>query len=151
MRIACPSCGATYEVPDRLLAGSPRPVRCARCGSTWTPEALAPAEEARSEAAPAMAGAAAPPRFVVPEPEIAAPPARAPLVADRPPPRREPAPEPLAALPEPPPVGGTLALAAAWVATLMVLGGGVAGAWLYRAEIVAAWPAAARLYAALGG
>lgn len=37
MRIACPSCAVTYEVPgNRLTAG--RVVRCARCGHEWAPE-----------------------------------------------------------------------------------------------------------------
>ena len=36
MRIECPSCQAVYEVPDALLAGGPRMVRCARCGKRIT-------------------------------------------------------------------------------------------------------------------
>ncbi len=36
MRITCPDCGATYEVPPTLLAGR-RPVRCARCSGEWLP------------------------------------------------------------------------------------------------------------------
>ena len=34
MRIRCPSCSATYEVPDSLLA-HPRTVRCAKCSHDW--------------------------------------------------------------------------------------------------------------------
>ena len=36
MRIDCPSCHASYDVPDRLLR-SGRTVRCARCGAEWSP------------------------------------------------------------------------------------------------------------------
>lgn len=41
MRIDCPSCAASYEVPDTLLAGR-KAVRCARCGQQWTPAAAVP-------------------------------------------------------------------------------------------------------------
>ncbi|WP_369407992.1 zinc-ribbon domain-containing protein, partial [Roseomonas rosulenta] len=54
MRIACPSCGAEYEVPDRLLAGAARSLRCSRCGADF--------------ALPEGAPAAAPPPSPAPEP-----------------------------------------------------------------------------------
>src|SRR4051794_8734172 len=42
MRIACPSCGAAYDVPEnRLMPG--KPVQCARCGTRWAPLERAPA------------------------------------------------------------------------------------------------------------
>lgn len=44
MRIVCPSCSATYEVPDSLVTAG-RVVRCARCGADWTPLAAVPAME----------------------------------------------------------------------------------------------------------
>jgi predicted Zn finger-like uncharacterized protein len=31
MRIVCPSCQATYDVPDATLGAAPRKVRCAKC------------------------------------------------------------------------------------------------------------------------
>ncbi len=61
MRIACPSCAASYDVPDRLLAGR-KALRCARCGEQWTPppaDAPMPPE-----------GFADPPRPVFIEPEV---------------------------------------------------------------------------------
>ncbi len=36
MRIVCPSCAATYDVPVPQLAPG-RSVRCARCSTDWTP------------------------------------------------------------------------------------------------------------------
>src|SRR5262249_11997962 len=36
MRIICPSCSATYDVPDSLVTPG-RIVRCARCGQEWSP------------------------------------------------------------------------------------------------------------------
>jgi predicted Zn finger-like uncharacterized protein len=44
MRIVCPSCEATYEVPKSLLGDGGKLVRCARCGKEWLPEATPPAE-----------------------------------------------------------------------------------------------------------
>ncbi len=49
MRLTCPSCGATYEVPDDVIPDDGRDVQCSNCGKTWfqapdtenTPEALA--------------------------------------------------------------------------------------------------------------
>jgi len=36
MKIVCPSCEASYEVPEAVVAAR-RPVRCARCGNDWVP------------------------------------------------------------------------------------------------------------------
>jgi predicted Zn finger-like uncharacterized protein len=38
MRIVCPSCHATYEVPKSLLREGGQIVRCACCDTEWTPE-----------------------------------------------------------------------------------------------------------------
>jgi len=51
MQIACPSCGADYEVPDALLA-SARMMRCAACGHDWQTEAMV-IEPRAAEAPPA--------------------------------------------------------------------------------------------------
>ncbi|WP_368414367.1 hypothetical protein [Falsiroseomonas sp.] len=69
---------------------------------------------------------------------------------DRPPPTRGPlhhSPINPPEEPTPPPTGR---LAAAWLASLALVGAGVAALVVFQAEIVAAWPPAARLYAALG-
>lgn len=44
MRIACPTCETTYEVPDALLKPG-RAVRCTQCSLRWTPVVAVPAEE----------------------------------------------------------------------------------------------------------
>ena len=40
MRIQCPACAATYDVPVHLLKPS-QTVRCARCAKEWVPPAEA--------------------------------------------------------------------------------------------------------------
>jgi predicted Zn finger-like uncharacterized protein len=186
MRIACPNCHAEYEVPDAMLAGGARQLRCARCGHGFS--AALPAETASPPPipAPALAGPA-----TAPEPDQSAPvaplaapvaaqlaeepstkppladavppahrpatsvPAPAPVGApasgpDRPPPTRGPlhhSPIDPPEEPTPPPTGR---LAAAWLASLALVGAGAAALVVFQAEIVAAWPPAARFYAALG-
>ena len=168
MRIVCPACSAAYEVPDGLL-GTPRSVRCARCGHEWLPEAAKGAEPA--EAHPREAPASRPPGGSVVErlgelPESAT--GLSVSVVD-PPSRPAPEPAPPAARDEEPvaepaltaSVGealvaepsarreGTL-LRLAWAASVLIL---ILLAWAaygWRTEIMHAWPASERLYAALG-
>jgi hypothetical protein len=47
-----------------------------------------------------------------------------------------------------PPSGSGLTFA--WVVSILLLAGFVMSLWLFRDEVVRAWPAAARLYMALG-
>jgi predicted Zn finger-like uncharacterized protein len=194
MRIACPNCGAEYEVPDAMLASGPRMLKCARCDHRFQAEAPRAAEpgpsspEAGAVVSPGPgavvspgpgavvspeAGAVVSPEpgaVVSPEPGAAASPAPPP--EPEPPPRpdvvaplRPPPPEPPPSRPPPtrgpsqhspieavaadPPRGGA-ALALAWLLSLAALGGAGYAAFLYRAEIMQAWPPAARLFAALG-
>lgn len=65
MLITCPSCDSGYEVPDHLLAGEGRRLRCKLCAEEW--HAMLPVPQ---EPEPALA----------PEP-----PSRPPLVAQAPP------------------------------------------------------------------
>jgi predicted Zn finger-like uncharacterized protein len=137
MRIACPSCGAEYDVPDRLLAGSARTLRCSRCTADFAlPGAAAPAV-----APPAVAPPAPPPPLAavatapaLPKPEVAplapAVPARAPVAG--------------------PPTRDDAALRKAWVASLAVVAGGILALVVWRGPVMAAWPPATRLFAALG-
>jgi predicted Zn finger-like uncharacterized protein len=128
MRIECPSCDATYEVPDHLLGGT-RMLRCARCGHEWAPAGIA---------VPAAAEAA----------DVPSPPVRPP----------DPAPErDLWAdaqlrpdLDMDPPERGRALVVAAWVVSLVVLAGAVAAAYGYRDVVMQAWPPSTRVYAALG-
>ena len=52
MKITCPNCSATYQIPDNHLANGPRSVRCASCQTVWTEgEAVKVAAEAPAAAA----------------------------------------------------------------------------------------------------
>ena len=154
MKITCPSCAATYEVPEAVLAAK-RAVRCARCGNNWvpgddwtpgeaegtpTPQAAAAPAEPQAEAAPA------------PDPDSsiqAATGATAPAIQAEPVPP-PPAPTPLPAQQTTAPAPAKQIPIAGWVvsiALLIILG---AAAIVYRAPIMHTWPPSERLYAALG-
>jgi predicted Zn finger-like uncharacterized protein len=154
MRIICPSCDATYEVPDAMLAGAARKVRCARCGNEWvpTPVSIAPLALEESEA-----------DFAAHEPH--APPHAEPPLPPEPPGRAEPRLHPLrprhevARGPEPPdddddddepPRPGGLRVVLAWSLSLLVLAGLAVAAVQWRGQVMAAWPPSERLYVALG-
>jgi predicted Zn finger-like uncharacterized protein len=134
MRIDCPACSAAYEVPDALV-GKGRRLRCARCSHAWM-AAPPPATAAPPAPTPPAAGQA----LIEPPPPMPAL-HRAPQVIDPPLPRlgdvsaRE--------------ASGPL-LWAAWIGSLLVVVAMAAMLWAYRAEVVAAWPPAARLFLALG-
>ena len=122
MRIECPSCGAEYNVPDRLLAGPARTLRCSRCQAEFPLP--------RIEAAP-------PPPPPEPEPEPPPPP----------PPAADPAPPAAAPKPAAP---DERRLILAWAASLLVVLGAAAIFLLARESVMAAWPASTRLFATLG-
>jgi predicted Zn finger-like uncharacterized protein len=144
MRIACPSCSAAYEVPDALLAAGPRLLRCARCGAQFTAEGSPPPPEPAPPEPP-------PPESPPEPPQETAPPARDRPAPTRGPTRHSPIDAPPTAEPEETPSGASPGrLAAAWLGSFALLGALVFAALHWRAEIAAAWPPAARLYAALG-
>jgi predicted Zn finger-like uncharacterized protein len=155
MRIVCPGCGATYDVPEALLGTGGRTVRCARCSSEWTaspipsdaPPAPVPtgemddpfAETMRRDIDEAMADDEQPPDMTDPR-----------VTGLRPRPIRRPSAPP--ALPPPEssrPVSAALAIAA-WAASLLVLAAAGAAAVAWRTEVMAAWPPSERVYAAIG-
>lgn len=128
MRLVCPNCSSPYEVPDRLLQGSTRKLRCARCGTVWD----AAAQMRAAEAFP-------------PEPEVMAPLSRSELTLEE---LERDLPRPIRRDPikkQPPPRGSAL-LVLAWILTIAVVAGVVAAFILYPDEIVEAWPAAEWLY-----
>ena len=138
MRIACPSCSATYDVPDSLMTAG-RVVRCARCGGEWTPvagPAVADTPEPEPEA-PAPVEAPAAPLPDTAETSPAAPPRPRLSAMDR-----------LAAHAVPRQSSSRLRLAWLGSAAVLVLLGVAAVAW--RTEIVAGWPPSARAYAVFG-
>ena len=123
MRLACPSCQASYDVPDDRLGAETRRLRCACCAHEWAYGPPLPPE--------------------VPPPPPPRPPA-APLVAT---PRLAPAP---AFPPDEPPPPTNRHAPAAWVASLLLLAGLAVAAAQFRAEIMQAWPPSQRLYAVFG-
>lgn len=140
MRIVCPSCSAEYDVPDSLVTAG-RVVRCARCGGEWMPVQTGAADQ--EPVAPPMndpppisgesivtaaASTDTSPAAGAPRPSSAMD--RLALHSVRP--------------------SSRLPLRVAWLASLAVLAflGWAAYAW--RADIVAAWPPSARMYAAFG-
>jgi|SRR6185437_8973134 len=168
MRIVCPACSAAYEVPAALL-GTPRPARCARCGNEWLPEAAAEpgAAEGHPTAAPreALGGSVVERLGELPESAtglsvsvVDPPPSRlAPEPVPPTPREEEPAGEPAltasteqALVAEPSPRREATLLRLAWAASVVVLLLLAWAAYGWRAEIIHAWPASERLYAALG-
>jgi predicted Zn finger-like uncharacterized protein len=139
MRIVCPACSATYDVPDSLLTAG-RVVRCARCSGQWAPIAPVPAEP-EPEAAEVEA-----------EPEAEAESAETALAAEVPMVLAQPpaisAMDLLAMQPVQP--GSPLRLRLAWAASLLLLVVLGWSAYAWRAQIVHAWPPSARIYLALG-
>jgi predicted Zn finger-like uncharacterized protein len=141
MRIRCPSCSATYEVPDTLVE-RPRTVRCAKCAHDW----LATAIDENPLLEPAIA-----------EPTETGMPVQDP--ADNAP-ERDPVlgPTPLSAI-ERLSASADLSprirrqdriLTAAWAVSFAALAGlGVAG-YTKRDALMREWPASKRVYATLG-
>ncbi len=126
MRIVCPSCHAAYDVPDQVVARR-RKLRCARCGADFTAAGSEPAVQPR----PAPAQTPDAPRVLAAEPRPAA-------IVD-------PAPRPG---PDKPPARA--GVVASWVASFAVLGMMGWSAVNWRVSIMQAWPAATRVYVALG-
>lgn len=123
MILTCPSCQKRFVVDESVLRPAGRTVRCSRCKHTW------------HQAAPDRPDAPEPPRVVI-EPPVPRPP-------DRVRPRREP---PAAPARRRRPSAATLAWAALALVVVIVLGGFLA----MREAVVTAFPAAERIYAAIG-
>ncbi len=138
MRIVCPNCQATYEVPDALLAGG-KAVRCARCGAEWAPLAAAAAPTPEpAEPLPA----ATPEDHERVEPRLSGYRPRNVDSADdaRLPPRDD----EIELLPR---RGGALL---GWLISLAILALLIWAAFAFRSQVMGAWPPSARLYAVLG-
>jgi predicted Zn finger-like uncharacterized protein len=135
MLLTCPNCAAGYEVPDHLLDGPIRTLRCALCACEW------PAHAPSFEAEPAT----------LPPEEPPAPPP--------PPPRDDPplldalriTPEQIAALHE------SMELSRqrqrgmiGWALTLLVLALLAVSAVVWRHQLIGAWPPVTRVYHAVG-
>lgn len=141
MRIVCPSCAAAYEVPDaRVLPG--QPVRCARCGTNWTPVAELPP-------APAPFGPLLPPINAGSSPTGPPPVAKPALPPDA---QIFSQPDSYDATLERP--GISLATGPAvligWVVSVAIVIGLCWAAVTWRDDIMHAWPPSERLYSTLG-
>ena len=126
MRLACPSCQATYDVPDDRLGTGTRRLRCACCAHEWTFVPSAPAAASPPPPPPTLPGPAAP---LAAEPRLARAPSFPPY--DAPPARRR----------------GALA---AWAVSILVLAGLGFAAVQFRAGIMSGWPPSQRVYAVFG-
>ena len=156
MRIVCPNCAATYDVPPALVGSAQRQVRCVRCAAEWRPpEFSAVAEAAVPPPTPMLADPApemvatepvaltAPPRLAaeprMPGPKIAANLLAADRVAaDRVAADRVAADRPVGH----PRIAVMLALGF----SLVLLAAGGLALWHWRGSVVGAWPASARLF-----
>lgn len=168
MRIACPNCQATYEVPDSMLARGPARVRCARCATEWAPEAAAaPQDPARPTP---FSDALVQTMASQPAPEPDPPPPAAEPAPAEPAPPPEPAAAPRLDAPPRPPIpppnasGGPLpsprraarrqrdpiTVLFAWSLSVGIVIALVIVAYVHHADIVAAWPPAARAYDLIG-
>jgi predicted Zn finger-like uncharacterized protein len=138
MILTCPECATSYFVDDSRIAATGRTVKCSNCGARWTAmpegaeEPAAPRPAASAAATPAPAAAPAPP---VDELVVEGPPAPPePIIPRRPAtPRRE--------------ADGKVLV---WAASAVVAATVIAGAMVFRAEVVNVLPASQAAYAGLG-
>ncbi len=137
MQLVCPSCAASYSVPDALI-GTGRNMRCVRCQHDWF--ATAPVEVPVEVPMPdPVVEAAAEPEAVPAMPIHTLP------VKPKAPPRKTGA-APVAA-----PGGKPSALLIlAWVASIGLVAAGGWALWAYRAPLAEFWPPLIRLYTLLG-
>jgi predicted Zn finger-like uncharacterized protein len=159
MRIACPSCDAVYNVPDALLAGPTRAVRCVRCGTEWAPQPLPPPRPALLAPSGFPSVAASPvPDAPPPDapPEIGPPPRVEPKLSSyrsRTEPRLD-AGEDGDARPPPRDDETTLrrrrGAVAGWILSVVVLVALAVAAVGWRTQVMAAWPPSQRVYGVLG-
>ncbi len=140
MRIVCPSCAATYDVPDARLAPG-QSVRCARCGTDWAPVA-----EPEPMFKPPVSKAPVPP-LPLPDPEPASYPEPAPTDVPM-----LPSPNLYAPAPDRPNAitTGEPAVFAAWAVSIALLVGLGWAAVTWRGDVMRAWPPSERLYTAIG-
>lgn len=135
MILTCSSCTTRFLVDAAAIGAAGRHVRCARCQHSWFQE---PAADLPHSVVPGLAE---------PPPPGQASESRAEAVA----PVRRPAPlrrgANLPALPRKP---NRMAELLAWGALALFVAGLSGGGYLFRDQIIHAWPQAAKLYAALG-
>jgi len=151
MILTCPECATSYFVDDSRIPAAGRTVQCTNCGARWKalPEGAAPAPSAPepSAAAPAESAAAAAVE--------GSPPDRDEVVAAEPEPLAPPRPtqDPFRRAALRPSVSERRqgrAKAFGWAAAAAVVVALVAGAILFRGQVVRLWPKSRAAYAGLG-
>jgi predicted Zn finger-like uncharacterized protein len=134
MLIVCPSCDASYDVPDsRMRPG--RRVRCVQCHAEWVPLPAGAADDADS-----------PPDDRLPRVEVR--PSDEDLDSEPPGARFASAMDRLAARSAT--QRASPALRIAWIASLVLLAAGIAAGCIWRDGIMHFWPPSARLFAMVG-
>ncbi|MDP3378239.1 MAG: DUF3426 domain-containing protein [Brevundimonas sp.] len=135
MILTCPACATSYFVPDTALGSQGRTVRCQSCANTWHAMPEEPLEL-----------------------EAQAVPATAPETAESPPARESLAETPAPELPKAYRARAETARrtrraamhGAVWAGVASIFLGLLAGAWLFRVEVVDILPRTAVAYAAVG-
>lgn len=131
MRIVCPSCEATYDVPDATLGAASRQVRCAKCSTVWSVDPPHPVIDEHDDAH-------LPPPVAI-MPDVTEPPdePKAISATHRLPTTRKAS-------------GSSIAPAIAWLMSLAILGTAVWAAIAWRASIMQFWDRSQWLYRWLG-
>lgn len=130
MILTCPACATSYFIADDLVGPNGRKVRCKSCGEVWK----------ASNDEPLELTVAPEPRAVEPDPEVS--------LAETPAPEL---PKAFRARAEQQRrLRRAAAQGIAWAGMASVFVGLVASAWLFRVEVVEAFPRAAAAYAMVG-
>lgn len=130
MILTCPACATSYFIADDLVGPNGRKVRCKSCGEVWK----------ASNDEPLELTVAPEPRSVEPDPEVS--------LAETPAPEL---PKAFRARAEQQRrLRRAAAQGIAWAGTASLFVGLVASAWLFRVEVVEAFPRAAAAYAMVG-
>lgn len=125
--LSCPSCSTRYRANPQAIGANGRRVRCASCGYVWTAEAEQPADLPDLEPAAIEE---------TPEPAIEEP--KKPVEAYR---QREAKKRHKLSV---------AAASGAWGGLMAACALLLLGSWVFRVDIVSAWPRASSAYAAIG-
>jgi predicted Zn finger-like uncharacterized protein len=135
MILTCPECATSYFVDDSRIAAAGRTVKCSNCGARWT----ALPEGAEEPAPPPPKSAPPPPPTPVTAPldeVVFEAPEPAPVAVRKAAPRRD--------------AGEGKGKALIWVGAAVAVAALIAGAVIFRAQVVRLLPASQAAYAGLG-